>query len=216
MLLCSLVSVEGSRPSATRCERFSIPRGVIAFGYTLPRGMDLLEVGWSRLIRSRRNEVVRYPRNEMDVVKRRFRFSYSTYACLSIDRSIDRSFLYYTCSGTIFSFEVGLTKVGVGCAISRIAHNCETRRHNGRLIQSWHVSTPFNVLSEVMTRVGRAWRLGARIYEEEGGGIWKVGEEYPGSAGETSWKSYQVVNGSIGISWGLGRTRCLTLSAKNI
>lgn len=91
MLLCSLVSVEGSRPSATRCERFSIPRGVIAFGYTLPRGMDLLEVGWSRLIRSRRNEVVRYPRNEMDVVKRRFRFLYSTYAC--IDRSIVRSFI---------------------------------------------------------------------------------------------------------------------------
>lgn len=144
---------------------------------------------------------------------------------VSFDRSIDRSIVlvldYYARISSPHAynlpFQSRFDESRCRCAISRIVHNCETRRHNGRLIQTWHVSTPLNVLSGVMTRVGRAWRLGARIYEEEGEGIWKVGEEYPGiSAGETSWKSYQVVNGSIGISRGLRRTRCLTLSAKNI
>lgn len=189
MLLCSLVSVEGSRPSATRCERFSIPRGVIAFGYTLPRGMDLLEVGWSRLIRSRRNEVVRYPRNEMDVVKRRFRFSYSTYAC--IDRSIVRSFIIRVAASNLL---VRSRFDESRCRLRNFADSAQLWNAQAQ----WKINPKLTRFHAVQCIIGGDDEGGTSVTpwsEDLRGGRWRDLESWGGISGIRGWNELEELSG---------------------
>lgn len=106
-----------------RCERFSIPCGVIAFGYILPRGM---EVGVP---------IDSNPSKRNGRGKATWSFSFLDLR-VSNDRSIDRSFIMRVAAAAHnLLVQSRFDESRCRCAISRIVHNCETRRHNGRLIQ---------------------------------------------------------------------------------
>lgn len=107
--------------------RFSIPSGVIAFGYTFPREGDGSWC-WKLVFRLIRAVDTSLERKRKRLAKRRGRFRFPTRVpSLPLERSIDR---WIDCR-TIFSLKVEFDET---VSLRNFADGAQLRGHNGRLI----------------------------------------------------------------------------------